>query len=222
VALTQRTDDASPANHLARRSVQQPEGVNLLLSDIRFAFLLANEARYRALERAFGIQRSQANIVTLVAALLVLESMQDRTSKAFTSGRPPSAGEMALGVTAAREALYAVAGPAAREGPLFASLVMLAVAGAAVRPVVWRSLRNIRTSSQARNVKFRQRYGYIVDPGHWRERRTQQQAAAGAAKSAAATAARAASAAAAAAAEKAASAAVAGSASSGTTSGPAS
>jgi len=219
VALSQRTEDAGRAGQLARRSVQEPGGVNLLLSDIRFAFLLANEARHRALERAFGIQRDQANFVTLVAALLVLESMQDRTSKAFTSGRPPSAGEMALGTTAAREALYAVAGPAAREGPLFASLVMLAVAGAAIRPVVGRSLRGIRASSRARNIKFRQRYGYIVDPGHWRERRMQRRAEAAAADSTAATAAKAASAAAAAAAEKAASA-VAGSANSGTTSGP--
>jgi len=161
---------------VTRSRAGEPVGANLLLSDIRVASLLVNEARYRALERVLGIPRDQANVATVVAVLLVLEALQDSSTQALRKRRPPSVGEFAFGVTAAREGLYAVAGPESRESPLFASVLMLAVLGNVLRPVVSRSLRDLRASSHGLDVKFRQRYGYLIDPGHWRARRAKRRA----------------------------------------------
>ena len=51
------------AGHTAAEEVY---GGNLVVADLRTLLMLVNEARYRALERLFGLPRNQANILTLV------------------------------------------------------------------------------------------------------------------------------------------------------------
>jgi hypothetical protein len=75
---------------------------------------------------------------------------------------------MAFGIV--REALARVAGPDSRDTPLLSSLLAIAVIGGAARS----GLRGIRGSGHSADVAFHRRYGYLIDPGHWRSRRAER------------------------------------------------
>jgi len=154
-------------------------GGRLLLTDMRVAWLLLNEARYRAIERLFGLPRDQANLATLIALLVLAQAVHEKAAPVLRAPPAPSAADAALGAAALRELFYDVAGPSSRETPLFATLVTIAVLGGLARPVVRASVHAIRGSSHASVARFRHRYGYVVDPGQWRARRAQRRAAAG-------------------------------------------
>ena len=146
-------------------------GARLLVSDIRVAFLLLNEARYRALSRVLGIPREQANLATFIGALVALEASQ-RAIKTPPPG--PTRADALLGVSVAREALRGVVGTPARDAPLIGTLLMIAIVGKPVREAVARGVHGVRGSMQKTNVGFRRRYGYVFDPGHLRERRARR------------------------------------------------
>jgi hypothetical protein len=152
-------------------------GGKLLMTDARVAFLLANEARYRALERVLGIRRDQANVVTLVAAVVALETSQqmaERSRSAVKSRRQHSRSAALLSMATVREAMRGIAGPTAADEPLFGSLVMFAVLAKPTRRVALNVAHRVGTSTHRAGAGFRHRYGYLVDPGHRRERRAQR------------------------------------------------
>jgi len=136
-------------------------GRELFLIDASAAFALANEARYRTLERVFGIQRTDANLLTAVMALMAANSVYEKVASAKPP-RPPSIPDIAIGVGALRETIYGVAGPASRDTPLGGTLIALAVLGGLVRPPVIRSIRQARTSSRRVYHGFRGRYGHLI------------------------------------------------------------
>ena len=138
-------------------------GRELFLIDASAGFALANEARYRTLERVFGIRRTDANLLTAVMALMVANSVYEKVESARRP-RPPSIPDIAIGVGALRETIYGVAGPASRDTPLGGTLIALAVLGGLVRPPVIRSIRQARTSSRRVYHGFRGRYGHLI-PG---------------------------------------------------------
>jgi hypothetical protein len=83
--------------------------VLLLLEDLRVATLLINAARYRALERWLGLDKTQANLLTLVAIAAVADSAQRGTHRLATSPAPKPA-DFALSAAVAESALRTIAG----------------------------------------------------------------------------------------------------------------
>ena len=64
----------------------QTGGTKMLLVDLRGGLLLLNEARCRTVERVFGVRRDQVNLTTVIALLLVAESIQRRTERLKPAG----------------------------------------------------------------------------------------------------------------------------------------
>jgi hypothetical protein len=64
---------------------EQIAGATLLLSDVRVAFMLANHARHRAIERLFGVTPAQSNLATLIVLALLAD-------KGWRRSRPSSQG----------------------------------------------------------------------------------------------------------------------------------
>src|SRR5580700_7884794 len=52
-----------------------PGGTAMLLVDLRGTLMLLNEARYRSIEKVFGVPRDQVNVTTAILALLVAEAI---------------------------------------------------------------------------------------------------------------------------------------------------
>jgi len=148
-------------------------GAALLARDVRIVLLLLNDARHRTFQRVFAVERNDVNLVTLVVLLVMAEQMQ-ATSSRVRAGRGLTLAEDFMGFGIVREALCRVAGPDARDTPLLASLLAIAVIGATARS----GLRSVHGSGHRADVAFHKRYGYLVDPGHWRQRRAQRREAA--------------------------------------------
>ncbi len=138
-------------------------GARLLASDAKVAFVLLNEARYRAIERFFGVPREKSFLVTVVALGTLAHALEGK-AQTMLQGPNPSVGDMALGATVLKELVHGVAGDWSRETPLFGTLVAIAVAGATVRPVVEGSVRGIRGLSHRVRADFDHRYGHLVRP----------------------------------------------------------
>jgi hypothetical protein len=144
-------------------------GGRLLATDLRIATLMLNDARYRLAQRVFAIERNQVNMVSLIALLVMAERAQATTSK-LRARRGPTLAENFMGFGIVREAVCGVAGPGARDTPLLGTLLAIAVIGATARS----GLHGIRGSGHSADVAFHHRYGYLIDPGHWRRRRAQR------------------------------------------------
>jgi hypothetical protein len=117
----------------------------LFLADSRLALGALNYGRHQALNRVFGVQREQANLVTFV---LLLSAGPPAVAGLWRAVRAPLA--MATGMNAAvgafalREATRDVAGPGASEVPHVEALLALAVAGGLAIPQLRRALRAVR------------------------------------------------------------------------------
>ena len=135
-------------------------GAPLLTNDLRAAFLLLNDARYRTLERLFGVGENEANLLTAVIALMVA----DKAGQRLAAMAWPGLGDVALGLSGARALVEDVAGPSARETPLLASLVTLAVLGASARPAAVWSSRTVKVASHRLRAAFNHRYGDLSGP----------------------------------------------------------
>jgi hypothetical protein len=98
----------------------------LLLEDLRIATLLLNAARYRALERWLGLNRTQANLLTVVALATVADAGQRQTARLVAPGAPGAA-DFALGAAAAESALLSLAGRAALGAAPGSLLLTIAV-----------------------------------------------------------------------------------------------
>jgi len=137
---------ASPQRRGGYRSAAGREvGAMLLFAeDVRVAMLLLNAARYRALERTLGTTREQANIVTFVAAAVVVDAAQQRTSQ-IKSPRPPAPTNIALSAAMTGSALNAIIGQSGIAGPgslLIAAAIVYRLVGDPSR----RALRGVARS----------------------------------------------------------------------------
>lgn len=151
--------------------VRSAGGGTQLEGDLRVALLFMNEARYRALERLFGCPKDQANLLTLVVALALVEAMRERWQRFSRRPMVPSGGDTMLGMASVRELLVGVAGPRLRETPQLGTLLVVAFVGRTAGPTVIRLSRGMRSGLGHLNGGFRRRYGYLVDVGHRRQRR---------------------------------------------------
>jgi hypothetical protein len=148
--------------------VRTSGGARVLAADLRFVFIVLNQARYRLLAQLFGTSKDQADLLTLVAALLLVEVMRKRWQRLMSGPIVPSSGDAMLGLASVRELLYRVAGPSLRDTPQLGTLLTVAFLGRAIGPTMVRSIRVIRGGSQRVNSSFRRRYGYLVDVGQQR------------------------------------------------------
>lgn len=130
----------------------------MLLTDLRVAFLLANEARYRVFERVLGIPREQANFATLVAGLLLADAARNKTHQLLKAPGVPAVDDATVGVAVLDGIVRAAAGPSARDTPLFTTLVGIALVGALARPAV----RGIRRCARRSRAPFNRRYGRLI------------------------------------------------------------
>ncbi len=141
------------------------EGVGsarLLVSDVGTALLLLDEARYRVVKRLFGVSRDRSWAVTLIALAVLAQAAHDKSDQMLKGPGGPTRADVVLGAAALRELLAGIPGPSSRDTPLVATLVMIAVAGALVRPALSRTAHGIRTSSHRARLSFRHRYGHLL------------------------------------------------------------
>lgn len=150
---------ASVATPPSPRKEPSPQ---LLLVDARAAFALANEARHRSLERVFGIQRSDANLLTALFALTVANSIYERVHRPKPPRPSTAVADLTIAAGALRESIYEVAGPASRDTPLGETLIALAILVGLAGPPVARSVREVRASSRRLYHGFRGRYGHLI------------------------------------------------------------
>jgi hypothetical protein len=123
---------ARPQRDGYRSAAGREVGAMLLFAeDVRVAWLLLNAARYRALERMLGTTPEQANLVTFVAAAVIVDAAQSRTSQ-IKSPRPPAPTNIALSAAMTGSALSAIAGQTGIAGPgslLIAAAILYRLVG---------------------------------------------------------------------------------------------
>ena len=165
---------SSPRPAISREDVG---GSTLLLSDVRLAFLVINDVRYRVVERLFHVPREQVNLATVVGLLVLAEGVGAHGRRLRGAAGAPSLADDVLGAAVMNEVLSGIAGPSSRDAPVLGALLALAAIGGVARATVGKSVRSARGSSHKIDLAFHHRYGYLVDPGHWRARRAQRREA---------------------------------------------
>jgi hypothetical protein len=155
----------SPADAVQAALAQiRPEGffggARLLAADARVAYLLADDARRRAIERVFGIPRDEkSGLVTVLALAAVISALKERAPS--RPSRPGVPGAL-LGFGMLGEAAYTVAGAGARESSNFATLLGFALAAAGARAAVRKTAHGVRGVSHEAYAEFHHRYGHLI------------------------------------------------------------
>ena len=120
----------------------------LFLSDARLAIAVLNHLRYQALNRAFGVSRDQANVLTVVLLLGAADGAYEATRR-ITGMRPHVSGtDAALGAIALRDASLGIAGPNVRAIPGFGALVAVAIFGGFAAPALRQTAHKVRAAEQ--------------------------------------------------------------------------
>ena len=138
------------------------EGIRLLASDLTTLALVLNEARYRTMERVFGLSREQANLATLVLLLGVTAAARESAVKAINAPGGPTVPDVALAMGVTREALHGIAGESFDKVPLFGTLLVVSALAHISRPVVSRSVHAVHVRTHRARLAFDHRYGHHV------------------------------------------------------------
>jgi hypothetical protein len=113
----------------------------LFAEDVRVAMLLLNDARYRVLERTLGTTREQANLVTFVAAAVVVDAAQRQKSR-VPPPRAPAPANIALSAAMTGSVLSGIAGTSGLGGP-GSLLIAAAIVYKIVAPPSRRAFRGV-------------------------------------------------------------------------------
>jgi hypothetical protein len=120
----------------------------LFLTDSRLVLAVANHLRYQALNRAFGLSREQANVLTVVLLLGAADGAYE-AARRISGMRPHVSGtDAAIGAVALREASLSMAGPSVRAIPGFGALVAFAILGGFAAPALRRTGQRVRAAEQ--------------------------------------------------------------------------
>jgi hypothetical protein len=125
---------------------------------------LANEARYRSLDRLFGVSREDSTLATLVALGAAGAAVQRSWAKLMKGPSRPDYGDTLLAVGGVESLVGGLAGKLARDSPDLLGLVTLAVLAASAGPAVGRSWRTAHGAMHATRMRFDHRYGHIFRP----------------------------------------------------------
>jgi hypothetical protein len=120
----------------------------LFLADSRLVLALLNNVRYRALNRAFGTSREQANVLTVVVLLGAADGAYEAARRISGTRLRVSRTGGAVGAVALRGAALGVAGPTAGAVPGFGALVALAILGGVAVPGLRRTAQRMRAAEQ--------------------------------------------------------------------------
>jgi uncharacterized protein YcfJ len=159
------------------RAGQSLSGAQLLVSDTRTTLLLLNHARKQVVVRVFGVSPEDANVVSAIGLLVIADAAHKATTRVLKSPRAPTLEDELMAGASIRALVGAIAGPAIDETPGLGTLITIALVGRAVGPTAVRSIRALRGGTHGAAVHFHHRYGYLVDPGHWREQRAERREA---------------------------------------------
>jgi hypothetical protein len=140
----------------------------LAVADSRLAFGMANYARHRTLNRVFGVQREDANLLTFVLLASAGPPMAAAVWRAVRAPLAVATGlNAAVGGVALRAATRGIVGPSASEVPNAGALMVLAVAGGLALPQLRRGLRGVRETER----RVRQRRESMFNAGRAAMRR---------------------------------------------------
>jgi hypothetical protein len=120
----------------------------LFLTDSRLALAVLNHLRYQALNRAFGVSRDQASVLSVVLLLGAADTAYEATRRIRGMRVRLSGGDAAVGAIALRDAALGIAGPSSREIPGFGTLVALAILGGIAAPGLRQTARRMRAAEQ--------------------------------------------------------------------------
>ena len=120
----------------------------LFLADARLAFALLNSARHAVLRSMFGMSREQANIVTVVGALVVADAATETARRVVRTPLRVSSADVLLGGFALREGVFGVTGPPSRDVGLFGTLVTGAMVASLAIPGLRRAAHTIRAAER--------------------------------------------------------------------------
>jgi hypothetical protein len=120
----------------------------LFLADSRLALAVLNHLRYQALNRAFGVSRDQANVLSVVLLLGAADTAYEAARRISGTRLHVSGTDAALGAIALRDASLGIAGPSVRAIPGFGALVGFAILGGFAAPALRRTAHRIRVAEQ--------------------------------------------------------------------------
>jgi hypothetical protein len=139
-------------------------GTRLLVSDMRVASLLLNEARGAVVARLFGVPRDKSVLVTIIAVGTLAQAAHDRATRVLGVQAYPSFGDSMIGTSVLRESAHWITGDLYRDTPIFGTLIAIGVLGTSLRPVLGMSLRGVKAASHGARVGFENRYGHLLRP----------------------------------------------------------
>jgi hypothetical protein len=137
-------------------------GARLLVSDMRVAILLLDEARCAIVARLFGVARDDSGLVSMIAVGTLVLAAHDRTTRVLRRPGRPSVTDSMLGSSVLRELAHWLAGDLARDTPIFGTLLALGFLGSSLRPVVRGSRHGITAASHQARTGFDRRYGHLI------------------------------------------------------------
>jgi hypothetical protein len=131
--------------------------VDLFFADARLYAAVANHVRYRAIQKVFGVEPEQVNLLTFVLALTLANGAAGVAKFVL---QPIHVSGSAAGTAAVllREGAYTVAGPTARQIPGFGSLALLALAGGLALPHLRRAAAGARAAEHRVRLERERRY----------------------------------------------------------------
>ena len=120
----------------------------LFLTDSRLVLAVLNHLRYQALNRAFGVSREQANVLTAILLLGAADGAYE-AARRIGGMRPHVSGtDATIGAIAVRDASLSLAGPNVRAIPGFGTLAAVAILGGFAAPAVRRTAHKVRVAEQ--------------------------------------------------------------------------
>ena len=137
-------------------------GARLVAADMRAVYLLLNHARGKVINRLFGVSGPGSALVTILALGLAAETVQREVKRALAAPGTPELGATALGASVLSESARLVAGPGVGEFPLFGPLILFALVGHALRPVLRSTVHGARSSAHRAHTGLDHRYGHLI------------------------------------------------------------
>ena len=140
--------------HVPRERVEELGGATLFPSDPRAAFVLLNEARYRAVGGVFGVRRDQVNLTTVIAAMMLAEAVHTQAQGLRRRMRGPTRADAILADGVLNGLGQQIAGPYSGEIPFFAALIGTAAVGAVATRVLRHTAHDMNAASHRMKRSF--------------------------------------------------------------------
>jgi hypothetical protein len=156
---------AGEHQRIAAGGDQDSGGARLLINDVSVAYLLLNDARYRAVARLFGVTKDKSLLVTVVGIGTLAVALHDKAARMRPAPSAPSLGDTVIAAGVLRASARGIAGAWVKDTPGFNSLIAIALLGSLARPVLRVSFRDMRASSHRARVVFDNRYGHLIRRG---------------------------------------------------------